>query len=113
MNATSGLRFFSTLILLFTLTAAPGLAVPAPKSAAPAKPQHLPLQGTVLSINNRQLLLKGGEAKPPRQFAITKDTKIVKGEDPATVDEVKAGMRVTGSYLRGTDGSDTLTKLQI
>ncbi len=87
----------------------------APKGPAPKEKQdkmHLPLKGTVLSVSPRVLTLKGAEGKEPRKFGITKDSVILKGDKPAGLDEVKAGMDVTGSFVREGD-KDTLTKLQL
>jgi hypothetical protein len=74
---------------------------------------HLPLKGTVVSITPHVLVLKGGSGKPDRKFAITKETKILRGEANALPTEVKINQIVTGSFIRRENKPDTLTKLQI
>jgi hypothetical protein len=83
----------------------------APKSGAGV--QHLPLQGTVVAVTTRTLTLKGGEGKDDRKFTINKDTEIVKGDKPATTEDVKVGQRVTGSYYKNAEAANILTKLQV
>ncbi|OAI56532.1 hypothetical protein AYO49_04110 [Verrucomicrobiaceae bacterium SCGC AG-212-N21] len=103
-------RLLSTAIL-FVAVSLPAAEKAAPKPGASAK--RLPLQGTVISINTRTLTLKGGEGKPDRKFTINRDTVIVKGESPATTEDVKEGQRVTGSYYKNAEEANILTKLQV
>lgn len=84
------------------------------KSAAKeeAKPMHLPLKGTVISISSRSLKLNGAEGKEDRTFKINKATEILSGAKAAKIEDVKPGAEVTGSFVREGD-SDTVTKLQL
>jgi hypothetical protein len=113
------------LLSVAILSAAVSLSAAETKEKAPAKTEkkaapkagesakRLPLQGTVISINTRTLTLKGGEGKEDRKFTINKDTQIVKGESPATTEDVKVGQRITGSYFKNAEQANVLTKLQV
>ena len=84
------------------------------KSAAEPKEtgMHLPFKGTVVAVTPRTLTLNAAEGKEGRKFKTNKETEILKGEVKASVEDIKTGMEVTGSFVRDGD-TDTITKLQL
>jgi hypothetical protein len=100
-------------LAIFTLPAQIHAADKKGKDPAPkTEPQHLPLTGTVETINSRTLTLKAAEGKDPRKFTITKDTVIERGHTAVKPADIKPGTEVTGSFLRTAEG-DTLTRLNL
>src|SRR3954465_1486418 len=93
--------------------ASKGAAKKEKAAAEPAeKGMRLPFKGTVLAVTPRTLTLNAAEGKEGRKFKTNKETQILKGEAKATVEDIKTGMEVTGSFVRDGD-TDTITKLQL
>lgn len=118
------------IISILSIAAAAAFIVPAPAfsaekkktTTAETKPEekksdskkdHYPLNGVVVSISKTVLVIKGGEGKEDRKFDITKDTKIHAGEKSATIDDVKAGQRVTGYVHKMEKGNPELVSLNV
>ena len=73
------------------------LAADAKPSAAPAKAakvRAIPYRGELKAIDQKGKTFTIGE----RVFLITSETKIKKGETPATTADLKVGDQVTGQY---------------
>ncbi len=76
----------------------------ATNAAAVTKVKHAPFRGTVESVDKaaKTITLKG--VKKPQVLEITSQTKITKDGQPATLDDVTPGAKVTGSKQKTTGG---------
>lgn len=88
-------------------------AKPAEKEEAPAKRNTYPLYGQVISADATTLTIKGGEGKEPRKFSVNADTVVVKGDQPATIGDIKEGQWVGGKIEKSAEGSDKVVKLNL
>jgi len=79
----------------------------------PVKAVAYPLTGTVVAISATALTIKGGEGKPDRVYAMTPQTVIVNGDQPATVADVKVGQKIGGRLEKAVSGNDQVLKLNI
>jgi hypothetical protein len=80
---------------------------PAPTApAAEAKAKAVPFKGKIGAVDKTAKTLTL-EDKNKRVFQITSETKIMKGDKPATLDDGLVGEVVTGSYHKGDDGKLT------
>ncbi len=96
-------------------------ATTTPDATTPAKPAEkgekakkdtYPQTGEVVAVTPKLLTLKGGKGKEDRKFDITADTKIVDGDKPATVADVKVGKKV-GCFVKKAEGSGNPTLLKL
>lgn len=85
-------RFAIATLMMFTLT----LAAAAPLAAHPGHEHKM--MGTVTMAAPDHLMMKTTDGKDAT-VKITADTKIVKGKEPAKVDDLKAGTRVVVTAL--------------
>jgi hypothetical protein len=93
-------------------------AAPQPKPATTPvpdkdKPVAYPLKGEVAAVTPTVLTIKGGAGKPDRVYTITPETKIVNGEKPATIADVKVGQNVGGRLEKSANGKDKVLKINI
>jgi hypothetical protein len=79
-------------------TNAPAVEQTAP--AKPSKPRTLPFHGELASVDTNAMTLAVGK----RTFQITSQTRIFKGEKPATLSDGVAGQPVRGSYRKNDNG---------
>ncbi len=125
MKTTS---LLSTIILAFTLSIpaafsadknkdkAPEAAEPAKKEEpkAASKKDHYPLYGQFVSVTDTTLTVKGGEGKPDRTFAMTKDSTIKKDGKAATAKDAVTGQWVGGYVKKAAgDGNDEIVSLNL
>ncbi len=117
----------STVILAFALSipaafsadkkkAPEAPAEPAKKEEAKsdAKKDHYPLYGQLVSITDTTLTVKGGEGKPDRNFAITKDTTVKKDGKAAAAKDAVTGQWVGGYVKKAAgDGNDEIVSLNL
>jgi hypothetical protein len=98
----------SILIAAFAaVTVLPIAAADAPAKDAPARP--LPFRGKIDAVNKQAKTFKIND----RTFNVTSETKISKDGKPATLDDVVAGLDVTGSSREGTDKKLNVVTLRI
>jgi hypothetical protein len=74
--------------------AAPGAA------ATPPKAKAIPFRGKLVSVDKNAKTITVGK----RTFEITSETKLFKGDKPATLDDAVADERVTGTYEKADGG---------
>jgi hypothetical protein len=78
-----------------------------PPAATPAAPKvkAAAFRGTLGAVDKAAMMItvenKNGTK---RMFAVTSDTKIMKGSAPATLDDATVGDAVSGSYTKTDDG---------
>ena len=108
--------------VLFAFTATPLSAAgdkPATPPAAPAEKKApaadttYPLRGQVVSVTETLLTIKGGEGKKDRTYDMTKETKIVNGDAPAALADVKPGLTVGGLLSKSAQGNDKVVKINV
>ena len=98
--------FVAALVTLPMLSRAEGAPTNAPASSdqgAPAKPKKhdgLVFRGTVSAIDAKAMTL----TVETRTFAVTSGTKIMKDNQPATLDSGVVGEPVSGAYKKTDDG---------
>jgi len=95
----------STLLGTFSPTQA---APPAPQEEkAPRRAPGLPFRGKISAVDleARTLSLAG---KTIRVFKVNEETKIKRGEDSATLQDLKVGDSVGGYALRAEEGATPL-----
>jgi hypothetical protein len=107
------LRMLSTGLLAAAMVLAPALGLAQEKPKAPPgsnaeeKPapaaRPIPFRGTVAAVNKGAKTVTVGE----RVFHISSETKVVKNDQPATLDDVSVGDVIAGNYLKGDDGKLT------
>ncbi len=117
--AVLGLALASALVTVKaqTPTAAPAASTneqvpdktaPATTMTAPAT-KKTPYKGKITAIDASSVTVQG--AKAPMTLAVTADTKFefgtAKKNTPATAADFAVGDSVTGSYLKGSDGTMT------
>ena len=89
------------------------MAQAAPKKVAPEKPAaekkdtSFSFIGEVVKVSATALILKGAEGSEDRSFAFTETTKIVNGEKPAKLGDIKVGNKV-GGQARKAGKSDPI-----
>lgn len=86
---------------------------PAEKEEGAVKKTTYPLYGQVVSVNNSTLTIKGGEGKEDRKFSVNADTILMKGDKPATIEDIKEGQWVGGSIDKAAEGHDKVLKLNL
>lgn len=86
---------------------------PAEKAEAPAKKNTYPLYGQVISANASTLTIKGGEGKEERKFSVNSATVIMKGDQPATIEDIKEGQWIGGLLAKSEEGNDKVLKLNL
>ena len=102
-------------LCLVTAIATFGAAnLPAAEKAPPGekgekKVQSLPFHGKVDSVNQASKTIKVGELT----FQVVSATKFVKSGKPATMDDVKVGEEVGGSYHKVDGGKLELGSMRI
>jgi Cu/Ag efflux protein CusF len=107
---------------LASLLAAVILAVPIhvsaqstnkPAATAPdAKARSIPFHGKLAAVDKTAKTITLDE-KTKREFQVTSETRIMKDDKPATLDDATVGDAVRGSYRKGDDGKLTLRSLTI
>ena len=94
----------------------PETPAPTPAKTEPAaeKGKNHPTSGTVVAVTPKLLTLNGAKGKEDRKFDITADTKIVNGDKPATIADVKVGSKI-GGYVKpsGGTGNDVILKINV
>ena len=104
--------------VMFTATPASAKKPDATDPAAATKPTEkpkkdtYPFHGEVVSVTPALLTIKGGKGKEDHKYTITPDTKIVNGDKPATIADIKAGENVGGT-LKRAEGTGNPTALKI
>jgi hypothetical protein len=68
-----------------------------------SKPKSIPFHGNLVALDKSAKTISVDK----RVFQVTSETKIFKGDKPATLDEGTTGEVVTGSYIKGDDGKLT------
>jgi len=110
------LRFIVAGLLMATMVLAPvaGIAQDkpdkpkapaagiAPEKSAPAT-RAIPMRGTVAAVDKEAKTVTVGE----RVFHLNAETKVMKGNDAATLADVKVGDVIGGNYTKGDDGKLT------
>ena len=96
------------LAVLNTSLTAQAADKPAPDKKE-KKANHIPFKGKVSAVDKaaKTVTLEGKEKS--RTFQVTSETKIHKGEKPATLDDVTVGEVVTGAYKDNEGKLETLT----
>jgi len=110
------IRFIVAGLLTATMVFAPvaGIAQDKPDKPkapaagnAPEKPasvaRAIPMRGTVAAVDKDAKTVTVGE----RVFHVNAETKVMKGNDAATLAEVKVGDVIGGNYTKGDDGKLT------
>lgn len=89
-------------------------------TTAEAKPKKAtyPLYGVVVSISDKELVIKGGKGKEDHHYTITKDTKFVnhpKGGDKkeAKASDVKVGAEVGGLLKKVEKGEPEVESINV
>jgi hypothetical protein len=72
-----------------------------PAAGAPAK--AVPFKGKLGAVDKAAKTITLDD-KNKRVFVITSETKLMKGDKPATLEDGVVGEPVTGSYHKGDDG---------
>jgi hypothetical protein len=67
---------------------------------APNKQGVIPFRGKIGAVDKTAKTITVGE----RTFQVTSETKIAKGEKPATLDDAAVGEEIRGSYKKTDDG---------
>jgi len=85
-----------------------------PAAGAPAerpakKPSVLPFRGTVAAVDKTAKTITVGE----RVFQVTSETRIFKQEKPATLDDVKVGEAIRGSYKKTDEGKLVAQRIRV
>jgi len=78
------------------------------KVAKTKKASTLPIHGKLKAVDLSAKTVSIGE----QTLQITSETKISKGDKPATLEEGVVGTEVSGAYKKGADGKLTATKLR-
>lgn len=86
---------------------------PTEKEEGAAKKTTYPLYGQVVSVNASTLTIKGGEGKEDRKFSVTANTVLMKGDKPATIEDVKEGQWIGGLIDKAAEGNDKVLKLNL
>jgi hypothetical protein len=76
-----------------------------------APPQTRTYQGTVRSASPDRLLIATHDGEV--SFALNASTKVTKGDQPATIADLKAGQEVYVGALIASDGTKTATRINI
>jgi len=105
----------SLLATAVVLAPVAGIAQDKPKAPpandADGKPspgaRALPFRGTVALVDKGAKTVKVGE----RVFHVTSETKLMKGDQPATLAEINVGDTITGNYVKGDDGKLTAKRM--
>lgn len=84
-----------------------------PAATAPdAKSRPIPFRGKLAAVDKTAKTITLDE-KTKRTFQVTSETKIMKDDKPATLDDATVGEAVRGSYRKSDDGKMTLRLLSI
>lgn len=86
---------------------------PAAKDEAAPKKNTYPLYGQVISADASTLTIKGGEGKEPRKFSVNSTTVVMKGDQPATIEDIKEGQWIGGKIEKSAEGNDKVLKLNL
>ena len=78
------------------------------KVAKTKKSATLPIHGKLKAVDKTAKTVSLGE----QTLQITSETKISKGDKPATLDDGVVGEEISGAYRKGEDGKLTATKLR-
>jgi hypothetical protein len=78
------------------------------KASKTKKSSTLPIHGKLKAVDNTAKTISVGE----QTIQITSETKISKGDKPATLEDGVVGEEVSGAYKKGEDGKLTATKLR-
>ena len=108
------IRFVVAGLLMATMALAPvvGMAQDKPKAPAagstPDKPatanaRPAPFRGTVAAVDKNAKTVTVGE----RTFHISSETRLMKGNQPATVADINVGDAISGNFIKGDDGTLT------
>jgi hypothetical protein len=98
----------STAILLACANFTPALADQSretpPAGEAVEKPRPFPFRGRIhtIDLDAKTITLEGREKN--RVVHLTRDTKILKGGNPAKLEDAILGEEIAGQVLRRTDG---------
>jgi Cu/Ag efflux protein CusF len=84
----------------------------APAAAKTKRAGAVPFHGKVKSVDKTAKTITLGE-KTERTIQITSETKILKAEKPATLDEVTVGEQVSGAYKKDAEGKLNAVSLHI
>jgi hypothetical protein len=79
-----------------------------PEKAAPAT-RAVPFRGTVASVDKDAKTITVGE----RVFHVSSETKLVKGNQAATVADIAVGDAIAGNYTKGDDGKLTAKMMRV
>jgi hypothetical protein len=82
---------------------------PAEKKAGAAAGRAIPFHGKIDAVDKNAKTIKVGE----RVFQVTSETRITKGDKPATLDDAAVGELVGGAYIKADDGTLKLRTLRI
>jgi hypothetical protein len=77
------------------------------KEAKAKKPSTLPMNGKLKAVDKTARTISVGT----RTFQVTAETRISKGELPATLDDSVVGEAVSGAYQKGENGKLTALSL--
>lgn len=98
------------------ITPNPTLTTPTDTPPPPAKPgkrETYPFRGVVASIDTtaRTVTLEGRGTR--RVISVLPETRLLRGDAPATLDDVKAGEKVGGTLRKNPDGRETALLLRV
>jgi hypothetical protein len=84
-----------------------------PAATAPeSKAKSIPFHGKLAAVDKTAKTITLDE-KTKREFQVTSETRIMKNDKPATLDDATVGEAVRGSYRKGDDGKLSLRSLTI
>lgn len=118
MNKNLRVLMTGLLLAAMTLLPAAGSAQDKPHTPAAKNPTEKPatsnarpspFRGKVAAVDQQAKTVKVGE----RTFHIASQTRVLRGNRPATLDEVKVGEVVSGNYTRSADGKLTAKLIRI
>jgi hypothetical protein len=89
-----------------TKKASPSPAASPADSPSPSKPtRSLPYKGTISEVDQDAKTFTIAGKEKSRVFKVTDKTTITKEDEAATMKDLAAGTKVTGSYWKHEDGS--------
>lgn len=94
MKKLLGLGLVCAMAVLSSLATAPAADKPATGDKPKKEGKPLPFNGKLTAVDKTAKTITVGE----RVFQVTADTKIMKDDKPATLDDGKVGEQVRGSY---------------
>lgn len=114
----AGLLLSASLYLIPNLSAADSVASPTgigsvqKDSEKSSEGRKLPFHGRLSAVNGKEQTITVNYSTGDKVFHLTPETKILKFEKPATLEDAVVGEQVSGAYVKQGDRAE-LTKLTL